>query len=76
MDLWVSQNKAILHWLKKRQTQTKSVTLELDRWGTQDHKQFVGNFLYSKLEYTFLVLLGIKYTIKHAAGLGHMKGLF
>jgi len=62
--------------IEKRQTQTKSITVESDRWGTQNHKQFVGNFLYLKLEYTFWVLLGVKYTIKHAAGLGHVKSLF
>jgi len=62
--------------IKKRQTQTKSIPVESDRWGTQGRKQFVGNYLYSKLEYTVRVLLGIKYTIKHAAGLRHMKGLF
>jgi len=58
---------------KKRQTKTKSITVESDWWGTQDHKQFFGNFLYSKLEYTCRALLGTKYTIKHAAD---MKGLF
>ena len=62
--------------IERRQMQTKSIIVESDRWGTQGPKQFVWNFLYSKLEYTIRVLLGIKYTIKHADDLGYMKGLF